>query len=319
MVMEKILVSLKQTSAADYALDNLVLNRALSLAAEFDAALHLFQAVNSHPFMHNAFYASPESARWQEALVQEERVRLERLVEAVVAKGVSRVDCSIAESVNRADAIISTAEKIGADLILKESRDASFILGLLNNTDWELIRDASAPVWMAHGAKGPQAGVVAALEVNTSSSGQWSLDHQVFERALAISTAYDAPLHVVHAFQTPRTALFSDYVPLFPGEQLSPETLAVLEADHVADRERIAGAHGQSIQNFLSQYAIDIGDIVIEEGPTAQIIKQQAEQHQAGLIVMGASPGKGRWDRILGHVTAEPALEHAPCDILFVH
>ena len=100
---------------------------------------------------------------------------------------------------------------------------------------------------------------------------------------------------------------------------MSPEAVDSLHRSEKNQREMLAEKHGQLIVDFLNSQQMTIDDIVVKEGHAPQIIKEEAEHHQAGLIVMGASRDKGRWERMTRDVTAEAAADDAPCDLLFIH
>lgn len=316
---KNLLVVLRDNLKGDYALENPAVARAILLARRFEASLHFFQTVHNASIVQNPLTSSPDSLLWQQDLLRAEERRIQELVQRVAHTSGLDTSGSAALDFPRSAAVMRRAQSLGADLILKESREESFVLGLLSNTDWELIRDAEVPVWLVSKNLEPASGIVAAVECQTGKDGDLQLDRKVFEVATALSKQFDAKLHLVHAFQVPAVDAYKGYMPLYPGEVFSPDTVATLEADAARERERVARRHGQSIHDFVKRYEIDLDDIIVVEGPTQQVIKVEAEHHQAGLIVMGASPDKGRWDRLLGRVTAEPALEDAPCDILFVH
>ena len=202
---------------------------------------------------------------------------------------------------------------------MKTSRDEHYVLGLFSNTDWDLLRQADRPVWLTSGKHDPSHGVVAAIECRLDgSAGSLELDHRVFERARRVAAAYGAPFHLVHAYELPNTAFYAGYVPLFADAPVGGAAASRLEAERTTERHRVARLHGAAIQRFVDEHDIVLQDVKVVEGNPPTVIKAEAELHQAGLVVMGAAD-KGRWDRVLGRVTAEPTLEGAPCDLLFVH
>jgi nucleotide-binding universal stress UspA family protein len=148
------------------------------------------------------------------------------------------------------------------------------------------------------------------------------LDDAVFEHAKRMSDLYRSPLHVVHAYQLPRgVAGFQGYAPVYPAGTAADAAPIVTtpQVDEVerAARDAIARRHGDAIQMFVDQHGIPLDDLLVLEGPTPEVICSVAYQKGAGLVVMGAAE-KGRWERLIGHVSAEPSLAEAPCDVLIV-
>jgi universal stress protein E len=213
-----------------------------------------------------------------------------------------------------------------ADLIFKKRGERSYTLGLFSNTDWDLLRESPVPVWFvaSPGDHAPEDGVVAAVDAvgdEPDSDQHFMLDDAVFEHAKRTSDLYSAPLHVVHAYQLPRgVAGFQGYAPIYPAGTLAGMPSASTPAMEAANREArdaMARRHGEAIQMFVDRHGIPLDDIEVLEGPAPDVICAVASRKGAGVVVMGAAD-KGRWERLMGHVSAEPSLADAPCDVLIV-
>ncbi len=313
----KILVALRQNEPVDYTRDALVIRRALELADAFGAALHFCDVVQK-PVPMTTPLAIYQTTDHRASLLDHAESRMARLVAHIKSTGVEQVDGSIVVDRPRPAGIIEQAQSCGADLILKQSRDENFILGIFSNTDWDLLRDSPIPVWLTSSDSSPRDGVMAAIEcrLDEGKEQRLFLDQRVFAVSKLLSDQLSAPLQAVHAYQVD----VDGYMPIYTEpDALSQDTLETISDDIERQKQRVGRLHGDAIQTFVDATGVPLDKIVIGEGPTAQVLKEAAAQHKVGLLVMGADEGVGRWDRLLQSVHAEPTLDNAPCDILFVH
>jgi len=316
MNIDTILAVLGPTET-QWTIDNPVVSRGIQLARRVAARLVLLQIGYDNSLGHGALAPRAEIDSARLALLASYREHLQELRSAVEASSGLAVDTVVKWSDDVSACIEETARERDADLILKLPEGHTFVLGLLPNTDWDLLRQSHVPVWFvsAEPEADPGRGVVAAVDQEFASGGgdddeQFTLDHRAFDAAEAISRWFGSPLYAVHAYRVPQTLPgFASYAPTFPPAP-SPIPLTV-------PRRQIAEHHGELVRDFVAEHGIPLDDLVVEEGPVDQVLVRAAEDRHAGLIVMGAA-NKTWWDRLLGRVSAEPTLAEAPCDVMFV-
>ena len=201
-LFEKILIVLPQIEEdKDYDLDGEPLQRGFELAEQFASNLHLLQTTNAQPILQGVLSAAPAFAALNEEYADREHARIARLVERARSKhpGIT-ITADVTLSVPRSEAIIRCASQRGATMILKASREEKFLLGILSNTDWDLIREAPVPVWLAHGESDPRRGIVTALDLETNATGELETRSKHFrgrkcsQRATRCRTLYRACL-----------------------------------------------------------------------------------------------------------------------------
>lgn len=323
------ILSVMGASETDWSLDNPVIARSIRLAQRFEAAIVLLQIGYDNALGHGGFLPRAEIDSARLALLASYRERLEALRESIVQRRGIDVRTDVRWSHDHADCILQAAREQAADMILKEPAARAFVLGLLPNTDWDLLRESSVPVWFvaSRAATGPAQGIVAAVDQTFSDDEgeddeKFELDNRAFETAESLSMRFAAPLYAVHAYQVPRSLPgFEGYAPLFPpapGATWEP-TAAAAQRGEVREQARrdLAARHGALVRDFVTEHGIPLDDLVVQEGPVDQVLTHAAESRHAGLIVMGAAH-KTWWERLRGHVSAEPTLADAPCDVLFV-
>jgi nucleotide-binding universal stress UspA family protein len=325
------ILSVLSATETDWSLDNQVVARSVRLAQQFEAEIVLLQIAYDNSLGHGTFVPRAEIDSARLTLLASYREHLEALRETLVQGRNLDVRTDVRWSHDFADCILQAASKHGADLILKQPQDRSFVLGLLPNSDWDLLRDSAVPVWFvaAEAVAGPSQGIIAAVDQAFSDDDdegeedeKFALDNRAFEAAETLSRCFGAPLYAVHAYQIPRSLPgFEGYAPLFPpAPGLAPEaSAAAAQSTETREQARrdLAARHGKLVRDFVTEHGIPLDDLVVQEGPVDQVLTSTAESRHAGLIVMGAAH-KTWWDRLRGHVSAEPTLADAPCDVLFV-
>lgn len=323
----RLLVVLDAKSPERYSEHSGVVERALGRARRDGQALLLLQICYESSLTYGAFASKHEIDAARTAIVDSEHEKMAKLQARLAGELGIPVEHQVCWSDDRCEAILGAARSWQADMIFKEKGERSYVLGLFSNTDWDLLRESPVPVWFVASGSGhsPEDGVVAAVDPvgdEPDSDQHFMLDHAVFEHAKRVSDIYAAPLSVVHAYQLPRGVLgLQGYVPIYPAGSLAggapaAATPQIAQANREAS-EALARRHGEAIQMFVDQHGIPVDDLEVLEGPTPEVIRRVAQRVGAGLVVMGAAD-KGRWQRLLGHVSAEPSLADAPCDVLIV-
>ncbi len=317
MNINRILVVL-DSDRNDWTVDDPVIRRATDLAQKTSAALILLRVAYESSLRYGAFATGEEVDAGRLSLLADCRENQSRLKEAIEATSALAVSTETLWGADDSDCILRTADARGVDLIMKASGDHAYFVGLLPNTDWDLLRGARVPVWFvsADADRSPHAGIIAAIEQSyedVETAEDFRLDHEAFDTAKQLSDRYTSPLYAVHAYRLPRMLPgFEGYVPAIGS--VSPAAPPAVDAQ---TRSEVAHRHGRVVQDFIDEHGFPIDDLILEEGPADLVLSHAAETKAAGLIVMGSS-SRSWWDHLRGRASAEPTLSNAGCDVLFV-
>jgi len=324
MKVDRILAVLNASPAAQWSENDPLIRRAVDVARHFHAAVTLLDVCHDNALTYGALVPRSEIDRGRQAIIDASREQTQTLAAQLTRSYGLSVAADVRWDHDRSNCIQDAAETAEADLIIKERGDNSFLLGLFSTTDWDLLRESDRPVWFVSPESSSEisGGVVAAVDATMEEAGpedRLLLDHQAFSCAKHLSDLFSAPLYVVHAYSVPRNLTgYAGYLPtLLPDLPVSTRVTASIADSDRELREQIASRHADAIRTFVDEHGIPLDDLIVAEGPVDAVLRATAEQHSAGLIVMGADQ-KGRWDRLLGHVSAEPTLAEARCDVLFV-
>lgn len=325
MEVQSILVVLG-TLETDWTVEHPLIRRAVSLGQHFEAELVLLHVGFEHSLGFGVFASRADIDAGRLKLLAGYRERQQRLAEEIMAVTELEVSIETLWNHDRSGCILETVRAKGGDLILKQSGEHAYVLGLLSTTDWDLLREASVPVWFVATASvhRPEDGIVTAIDQifadDEESDEEFRLDHECFDTAKALSDRFECPLYAVHAYLVPST--LGGYEAFLPMSAVGAAIRPVVATGRAYTAEQDARAqvsrrHREVVQDFIDEHGIPLDDVIIREGPVDQVLTTTAEAMGAGLIVMGSS-NKSWWDRLLGRVSAEPTLSNAGCDVLFV-
>ncbi len=294
--------------------ESALISRALELAKASGCELELFHACHDPSLEQGMFGSDPAVTAEKQRITNREAALLAELVVRLKSEGVT-VHHDVRWDHPRTDAILRKIEDSQPDVVLKESREHDFVMGLTRNTDWDLIRQSPANVWFVSGSAGSISTVTTAVGLTAESDEPFTaIDYDIFRTAGEIAKGFDAQHIPVHAFQAPAgMAMYAAYAPDMVAAISTPAQSARLERD----RKDVAAAHGRSIRAFVESFGITTDDIRVEEGHPADVLPRVARELDSDLIVMGAR-SLSRWERVVHPVTAEPVLAETPCDVLFV-
>jgi nucleotide-binding universal stress UspA family protein len=239
--------------------------------------------------------------------------RLTKLANLISAEGIAATTLVRWHS-SRSQAILGYASEIGADLILKMSNDHRYLLGLLTNTDWELIRQSTVPTWFVKADSDPAEGVVTALGLTERPQhhGDQSIfserDYETYRLAEQITRSFDSEITAVHAYRPP--AERTGYAPLY-AVPASPLEYQLSRQEQV----KVAATHQRELATFANKIGLDKDHCVLRRGSPAEVVVDEAKRRGAGALVLGARE-LNAIERLKTHVTAEPVLAAAPCDVI---
>jgi universal stress protein E len=271
-----------------------LLRKALQLAQRFDASLRLVHV------------SAPAYAFVPDDLEQQTR-QLEQLV----ARNRARTDIDVTATVVRdypiADAIVRQVLKHEPDMLIAQShRHGRLSRMLLDQTDWELIRNCPCPLWLSKSARLSRGmKVLAAVDPFHAHAKPARLDDIILRTALRIVGNKPEQVIACHAYTPP-----SVVTPAMTGElywqPLSDDELRRYEATVKRTMDR-----------RLARYRIPAMNRLTVPGEPPTEIARAARTRRAGLIVMGAV-SRSAVKRFFIGSTAERVIDGVDCDVLVV-
>ena len=142
--------------------------------------------------MRNRWFRSQRALdRERTRLVDQTATRLAELAADLKTTTGLRIGHDVRWAEPRSAAIIEKTLEVRADLILLESERSDYLIGLLSNTDWELIRRSPVDVWFAGDGGRPPTRVLAAVADNPGADGSGA---DLNKRVLGMSELIDAKL-----------------------------------------------------------------------------------------------------------------------------
>jgi nucleotide-binding universal stress UspA family protein len=194
-------------------------------------------------------------------------------------------------------AIVERAEALDARLVVLGHRATSRLHHLLLGSVAErVVRDARGPVLVVR-VSYRRAPIVVAIDFSESSA--WALREAADE-----ARRRDVALVAVHV--VPALADIADLAADPAGTLPVPETAR--PSAHETVRARL--------EDMVARAGVS-AEVVVTDGPAVSAIVQVARQHEAGLVVVGATGHSGLLRALLGSV-AEGVARRAPCSVLVV-
>lgn len=296
-----------------------LITKALTLAKVTGCELEFFHVTDVES-LSGGFFADDDDVRLErEKRVNEAATLVAELVLRLKTEGVS-ITHDTRWDAPRSDAILRKISESQPDLVMKQSREHSYVMGLVGNTDWDLIRQSPAHVWfVTDGGQDSIDQVVTAVGTTISDDEIISAaDYSVFEFANFVANGFSADNVPVHAYQAPvGLNSYAAYAPELGGGAVPPLGVAREIGTAQDVRRQIAKRHGQSVVAFAKYFHIDPANVRIAGGRPHDVIAKTAVDVSADVIVMSAR-NLSRWQRWSKSTTAEPLLAESPCDVIFV-
>jgi universal stress protein E len=256
------------------------------------------------------FYDGPDLEHMRSKLLDERLDTLHAVADPLRHKGL-RVNCKVVWDTPLHEAIVRAALEIQPDFVLKDAHHHSVLSrALFTNTDWHLIRQCPAPLWLVKQLPIPdQATVMAAVEPTHEHDEPAALDHKIIEQAQQLSVMFGNGLHLVHTFDMPTVAVVNPYAAL--PASASPRS------GYERNVEQAERFHADAMAHLTKDLDCPADRIHLRQGHAAEMLPALAEELQAGIVVMGAV-ARSRLARAIIGSTAERALERIACDIVVV-
>lgn len=247
------------------------------------------------------------AAQARAAVLERHRTRLEQLAAPLRAGGLS-VNVDARWDYPLHDSIVRKAEDVGADLVVKDTHYHSVLKrSIFSNTDWTLIRNCAATLWLVKPRPpGQRPCFVAAVDPLHERDKPADLDQRILATGRDLAKTLGGELHVFHAFDvTAAIAVSTDSMTM-------PIALPIAE---FADAMR--AEHTEAVERLCKQHDVPPERTHIHQGGTRQLLLTLTDQLRADAVVMGAVSRSGLKGLFLGN-TAEDVLDRLHCDLLIV-
>lgn len=225
------------------------------------------------------------------------QAELKKRLDGVLAKELSKLDVDrVADLGDPSDVITSFAHRHNVDLIMMSTHGyGTFRTLLLGSVAAKVLHDAKCPVWTAaHGADLPtpdhvKPGVILCAIDSTSRS------LPLLKWAAEYSKGLNAELRLIHAVPG---------MDSFPASQMNQEF--ELEMKKEARDQITQMLQAEGVQAHLE----------VESGEIAEVVREEALRHGAGLVLVG----RGVLHETLGRLrsNAYSIIRHAPCPVLSI-
>ena len=241
------------------------------------------------------------------AVLERHRNRLEQLAAPLRSGGLA-IDVDVRWDYPLHDSIVRKAEDIGADFVIKDTHYHSVLKrSIFSNTDWSLIRNRAATLWLVKPRPpGQKPCFVAAVDPLHERDKPADLDHRIVTAGRELTRALGGELHLFHAFDvTAAIALSTDSMTM-------PIALPINEFT-----EAMRAEHTEAVERLCKEHAVPRERTHIHQGGTRQLLLTLTEQLRADAVVMGAISRSGLKGLFLGN-TAEDVLDRLHCDLIIV-
>jgi universal stress protein E len=284
------------------------LGRAAWIGTKLGFDLELFVCEYDQYLAGERFFDSAALDKARSDLLHRHMKRLEKLASPLREQGL-RVTIDVAWDHPLHEGILRKIERANPNLVLKDTHFHSAIRrSVFSNTDWHLIRDCTALLWLVKPYQDPAIKkLLAAVDPLHERDKPARLDHKILETAERIRAAAGAELDVVHGFDpAPAYAVSTDAMS-FPITEPINDAVDALRSQHQAAMDELVKKHPM----------LKPGHAHLMEGETREVLVGAVDDLGADLVVIGAVSRTVLKRLVLGS-TAERVLDFVPCDLLIV-
>jgi universal stress protein E len=283
------------------------MNRAAWLARKTGAELELLICYYNEYLSGDRLFDSPSLEKARAEVIANHERHLETFAEPL-RKGGIVVRTSAVWDHPLFEGIVRRAMLSEADVVFKDTHHHSAATrAFLTNTDWNLIRTCPVPLWLVKPRDMDDSPViVAAIDPMNQHDKPAALDDEILNLSKFVGKKTGGEVHAFHSYD-PRiavaTATANAYIPVsLPFDEIEQQ----MHDDHQKRFNEITSFHGVD-----DSHSHLVAGLAHEELPAI------AEELDADVVVMGAV-ARNRWKRLFIGATAEPTLEHLPCDLIIV-
>ena len=169
---------------------------------------------------------------------------------------------------------------------------------LYTPTDWHLLRETKAPVFITAAKKwNKTANILAAVDLETKNEDKQALNDAVLVQAKSMADCWGVDLHVCY---TPPISIFL-------------RDLGIQYRDEIEDEARRKVK--DKVKLIADTYSIPLENIHITAGEPEKVIPSTAAKYKASVVILGMVGRKGLSGKIFGN-TAEKILSLLKTDVL---
>lgn len=299
---ERILVVIDPTADVRPAMQ-----RAMYLAEHLEMAVDLFICHYDPHLAGQRFFDSADLKQARKRVTDEKLAFLRHLAESHRDYDVP-IGIQVAWDTPLHEGIIREALRTNARYVLKDTHYHSAVSrAMFTNTDWHLIRDCPAPLWLVKQGQGfTKPCIMAAVDPMHEHDKPASLDRRILSEAFDLEGKLDGSVHAVHACNVfPAIAASS-------GAAFGPTPIAT--HDIAATLEK---AHAEAFGRLTDEFAVPEERTHLIPGIVTDLLPYMAREVAANLVVMGAV-ARSRLEHAFVGSTAENVLDHLPCDVLII-
>ena len=291
----------------------MALERAATLAGNNQAQLTVVEVMDELPSTVGAASESMSLEMLQEAMLEDRRERLKRLVEPI------RTDVHVNTRVLVGTPFLEIIREVlqgQRDLVMKSAQGGT-LNRVFGSNDMHLLRKCPCPVWLMKPTEAKSyRRILAAVDSGDDDDRgkKNSLNRQVLEMATSLANSEFSEFHVVHVWRAYGESALRSGFSRMPEEKLT------------AYLEDVYQQHHQWLNALMNDLATWVGkDAVDYVKPQLHLLKGNAKDEiprlagelQVDLIVMGTLARAGIPGFIMGN-TAETILNHLDCSVLAV-
>lgn len=241
-------------------------------------------------------YAKLSRNALENKLVKSRTLQLQATL-ATIDSGAS-VTVKVLWSKHIAPAIIAHCQKSPFDYVLKSANKKS--AGLRTSTDWQLIRECPAPVFItASKSWKKKPNIIASIDLDTKTSSKKQLNDGIIQQAKQLAEIIGAEVYASFVITVPQALVDMDIID-----------------SKVYARNKKAKLQ-KTIDEFCLKHAIDKQHLLIKQGRPEKIIPNLAGKLKAETVVTGTVGRKGLRGKLLGN-TAEAILQNLHTDIITI-
>ncbi len=281
------------------------LNRAHWYAGASGLGVELFICEYDPYLAGERFFDSKALEKARNGLLSRHRQKLERLAAPLRESGIDvavdvRWDHPLHEGLTRKIVDAKPA------LVFKETHyHHALRRSIFSNTDWQLIRDCPAPLWLVKHDGGAISRVAVAVDPTHDRDRPAALDGKLLRVATEVAAHTGNPIEVLHAFDpAPVLALSADAMAA-PIAQPLTEFVGELRQQHT-----------DAVRDLLTRNGVTV-EPHVADGDAREVLTRLLTELDSDLLVMGAVSRSGLKRLALGS-TAERVLDFVPCDLLIV-
>ena len=283
------------------------LARAAWIARKLSADLELFICDYDQYLAGDRFFDSRALEKARASVLERHRKRLNGLAAPLRDEG---IDVSIDAVWDHPlhEGLLRKIESSNPRFVFKDTHYHSAIRrSLFSNTDWHLIRECNAPLWLVKPHETPAiTNLLAAVDPMHERDKPALLDHKIISTGTDICKATGAELSIVHAFDPAPIYAVSTDAMSFPITEPINETINELKAQHQV-----------ALQELTRERGIDTARCHLMDGDARDVLVGAVTELAADVVIIGAV-ARGALKRLALGSTAERVLDFVPCDLLIV-